>query len=265
MTERSPAPGGMNPNIRLGDIVARDAPGPDEDVMPVAVEAAHRVNEYFNADPKTGLANERAWKNRLTETVEELKENDELTVYVADLDGFKAVNDKYGHDAGDELLKIVGTAFQSSFKRSSDVVAHGSRGDSGDRESIARLGGDEFSVSTLRKAGDDFVDQKRAGEADDEADQQVIRVNQKLQELIKDTRFAEFPLRLSTGHATHQAGDTADSLFVRADLNMFQAKYAGKIENITPEDKQQLQRIIPYMESLGARVEDWLKQAAGAV
>lgn len=83
-------------------------------------------------DPLTGIANRRAYDAELPVALRRAGERDEpLAVVVMDLNGFKAVNDTIGHEAGDELLVRCATAWSDSL-RQGDV--------------IARLGGDEFSV-----------------------------------------------------------------------------------------------------------------------
>lgn len=84
-------------------------------------------------DPVTGLPNRRALLQELARVLARV-ERDGSAVVVAfvDLDGFKAVNDTYGHDAGDQLLAAVGQRILES-RRAADLVA--------------RFGGDEFVVA----------------------------------------------------------------------------------------------------------------------
>jgi len=94
------------------------------------VEEKMKQMAYF--DPLTGLPNRNFLIKRLEET---LQKNEESTKHIAilfmDLDRFKAINDNYGHNVGDMLLKEVGERIKSSI-RSSDFVS--------------RQGGDEFIV-----------------------------------------------------------------------------------------------------------------------
>jgi diguanylate cyclase (GGDEF)-like protein len=83
-------------------------------------------------DALTGLPNRRGLDTRLTAAMTDCAPDRLLAVYMLDLDGFKQVNDRWGHDIGDELLVAVGQRLQSNL-RGSDVVA--------------RLGGDEFVVT----------------------------------------------------------------------------------------------------------------------
>ncbi len=83
-------------------------------------------------DELTGLCNRRAFEERATEGLARVKRHDRsLAMLVIDLDGFKAVNDRYGHAAGDAVLRTVGQRI-SSRTRSTDTAC--------------RMGGDEFLV-----------------------------------------------------------------------------------------------------------------------
>jgi diguanylate cyclase (GGDEF)-like protein len=83
-----------------------------------------------STDPLTGLPNRTVFLDRLAEAVAGGQLAGIAVVY-CDLDGFKAVNDRFGHDEGDRLLMIAAARLAGSV-RSGDVVA--------------RLGGDEFAV-----------------------------------------------------------------------------------------------------------------------
>ena len=98
---------------------------------------AHARNERDNmhslahSDPLTGLPNRRSLNMAIAEAVKHAKPEKILAVYMLDLDGFKQVNDQYGHDVGDELLIAVAARLLSNL-RETDIVS--------------RLGGDEFVV-----------------------------------------------------------------------------------------------------------------------
>ncbi|MFQ5464830.1 MAG: diguanylate cyclase [Thermodesulfobacteriota bacterium] len=83
-------------------------------------------------DPLTGLFNRRYFRERLYEEVERVKRHDEcFSTFIIDIDNFKHFNDRFGHQAGDEILKGVSRALREAV-RSMDVVA--------------RYGGEEFAV-----------------------------------------------------------------------------------------------------------------------
>ncbi len=97
----------------------------------IAHQAAH--------DPLTGLANRRLFAARLDSALGSRGSAGQLGVLFLDLDGFKAVNDTYGHEAGDEVL-LAAAHRLGTVAEPQDVVA--------------RLGGDEFAVLSRRPSCD---------------------------------------------------------------------------------------------------------------
>jgi diguanylate cyclase (GGDEF)-like protein len=94
-------------------------------------------------DPLTGVANRRAFGERLRyEIARHTRQQRRFAVIALDLDGFKAVNDRFGHQAGDELLREVAAAIGSILR---------------EQDTLARVGGDEFNVlapETDREGGE---------------------------------------------------------------------------------------------------------------
>lgn len=104
-------------------------------VHTAAQHAAHerdRLMSMAHTDALTGLPNRRGLDVALAAELPHCTRERLLAVYMLDLDGFKDVNDRHGHDVGDELLVAVARRLQNCL-RTSDVVA--------------RLGGDEFVVT----------------------------------------------------------------------------------------------------------------------
>jgi diguanylate cyclase (GGDEF)-like protein len=98
-------------------------------------------------DPLTGAANRRAFGERLRyEIARHTRQQRSFAVIALDLDGFKGVNDRFGHQAGDELLREVAAAIHSILR---------------EQDTVARVGGDEFNVlapETDREGGECLVD-----------------------------------------------------------------------------------------------------------
>jgi diguanylate cyclase (GGDEF)-like protein len=83
-------------------------------------------------DPLTGLDNRRSLLNRAGyEIVRHLRDRRSFALVMVDLDGFKALNDRFGHDAGDELLCDVANGLLAGLRA---------------QDTVARLGGDEFCI-----------------------------------------------------------------------------------------------------------------------
>ena len=118
-----------------------------------------------------------------------------------DLDGFKQVNDKLGHDVGDELLVAVATRLKSNL-RDSDVVA--------------RLGGDEFLVMSNGLS----------------TDQQAQEIGEKLlaafaEPFVLSTKSCQVGMTIGYALAPHD-GQTSAQLLKRADAAMYEGKSSGK-------------------------------------
>ncbi|MEW6765874.1 MAG: diguanylate cyclase [Pseudomonadota bacterium] len=96
-----------------------------------ALKAAHdRIRHLAHHDPLTGLPNRLLLMDRLTQAIERARrERDSITLLFFDLDGFKPVNDSYGHQLGDQLLQEVAVRL-GQLLQESDI--------------LARIGGDEF-------------------------------------------------------------------------------------------------------------------------
>jgi diguanylate cyclase (GGDEF)-like protein len=111
----------------------------------VAAEALQR--DFANHDPLTGVGNRRAFDATLQQELEARRhpggrreaDDSPLALLVFDLDDFKGVNDRYGHQAGDAVLAAV-TASILSVLRSTDT--------------LARIGGDEFAIIAPGARGD---------------------------------------------------------------------------------------------------------------
>jgi len=91
-----------------------------------------RMRRWALKDPLTGLCNRRSLDDRLRHDIaRHVRHRDRLAVLVLDLDGFKPVNDRFGHEAGDEILREVATALVGAVRA---------------QDTVARLGGDEFCI-----------------------------------------------------------------------------------------------------------------------
>jgi diguanylate cyclase (GGDEF)-like protein len=152
-------------------------------------------------DELTGLYNRRHIVTKIDEAMDALDRGQlaEVTLLLCDLDGFKPVNDRYGHQAGDIVLQAVA--------RRLTAVA-------GPHDAVGRLGGDEFVI--LRRGGEPIAD----------------RITAALGEPI-EVGGGTVRIGASVGTATAWPGDGADreSLIARADAAM----YAEKARPAAPE------------------------------
>ena len=153
-------------------------------------------------DPLTGLPNRRLLQDRIGKTIEHARRNRSLVaVMYIDLDGFKQVNDTWGHDHGDILLQEVSSRLVDAARR---------------EDSVARLGGDEFLVAL--------------GEINHKQDV-VVPASKLIQAIaapyfIKNQRI-EITTSIGISLFPENAND-ADQLLLLADRALYQAKHAGK-------------------------------------
>jgi diguanylate cyclase len=172
----------------------------------LAAERANRERETLlsmaHADPLTGLANRRGLQVALAQALPQATPQRLLSLFLLDLDGFKAVNDLHGHEAGDELLVAVARRLQASVR-------------SGDGDVVARLGGDEFVI---------VVCGLRAESQAREVAEHVRRGFDEPLELADGTRCV---LGVTIGFALAPAdGADAATLLKRADAAMYRGKQA---------------------------------------
>jgi diguanylate cyclase (GGDEF)-like protein len=152
-------------------------------------------------DPLTSLMNRSTFTRRARETMERDTPGRFSALLFVDLDDFKAVNDSFGHAAGDALLQEIG-------KRLTHVLRP--------HDYAARLGGDEFAV-LLHPVG-----------RGDEARSAAARILEKLAEPFEIGRGEMVFPRVSIGIALATPEDDIESLFERADAAMYRAKGSGK-------------------------------------
>jgi diguanylate cyclase (GGDEF)-like protein/PAS domain S-box-containing protein len=159
----------------------------------------NRLRNLAHRDPLTGLANRFLVSERIDAAMARRDEEHAVSLLLLDLDGFKAVNDSFGHALGDELLLGVAGRLMTCL-RSNDLAA--------------RLGGDEFAVLL------ETVDP-----------QEAVRVGERILEAIAAPfalSRAEIVVTASIG-VVHADGDrTTQDLLRDADVAMYMAKGEGK-------------------------------------
>lgn len=85
-----------------------------------------QLTEQARRDPLTGLLNRTALEERLNEEVARAQRHGrDLTLVMFDVDGFKLVNDSFGHQTGDQVLMLVAKVLQSSFRQNDPVFRYG--------------------------------------------------------------------------------------------------------------------------------------------
>lgn len=167
----------------------------------LVADRTRELEKLAARDPLTGLLNRRALLDATERILSEAARRKESAALVLiDLDGFKAVNDRFGHQTGDHALQEVARRLQDEVRRE-DV--------------LARFGGDEFVLVCKLKSKDEAMAAVRRLRVAVQAplalraDDQVIR------------------LAASIGVALWRQGESFDELFRRADLAVYRAKEQG--------------------------------------
>nr|WP_281419267.1 diguanylate cyclase [Marinobacterium ramblicola] len=171
-------------------------------VLDKLIESQAELQHMAHRDPLTGLPNRHLLADRMTQALARAQRNQTwVAVLFLDLDRFKPINDRLGHDAGDQALQQVAARLQGALRRV---------------DTLARVGGDEF-VILLTDLGQDA---KTATQA----------VAQK----CLDTFDQEFtikgePCRLGTsiGIALGDGDCAPDKLLISADQAMYESKLSG--------------------------------------
>ncbi|MFE5239401.1 MULTISPECIES: putative bifunctional diguanylate cyclase/phosphodiesterase [unclassified Streptomyces] len=193
-------------------------------------------------DPLTDLPNRALFTARVGQALGGRRAGDPGTaVLFIDLDGFKAVNDSIGHQAGDELLIQAARRLQDSVRTS---------------DTAARLGGDEFAALIV---GDGTRDQAaRECQVHEIADRLRLRLSQPYRIGTSEVRVAA-----SIGVAFAEPSITPKDLMRNADLAMYRAKAGGKdrVELYAP----QMQADVVRRSELAARLRTALREGEFAL
>jgi len=178
-------------------------PIPEE--LHARLRAAERLTFMHNeliklaeTDPLTGLFNRRALFERLQHSIGKQPCLAHVSFIMFDIDHFKSINDRYGHDVGDLALKA---AAQESAQ---------------DGLIVGRLGGEEFGILCPR------MDRMGAYRLADDLRLRMAGLQ------IGAAQVGEIRLTCSFGVSEWKEGDTIDALVKRADLALYQAKSAGR-------------------------------------
>ena len=155
-----------------------------------------------NHDELTDLPNRALFNDRLSVAINKADRNaGAIAVFFLDIDYFKQINDKYGHDVGDEILKRFAIRLESCLRA---------------EDTLARIGGDEFMIIL---------------EENENLTTSTTVANKILESMKEPIKLGESELMLATsiGIAIYPSdASTASELVKNADLAMYRAKEAGR-------------------------------------
>lgn len=182
--------------VRTDHLCVRDASGR------VVVERAQdeetiALRRQARSDALTGLANRYELEDRLAALLSRPEVASRLALAVVDLDGFKPINDTYGHAVGDEVLAAVAQRIAAAVRK---------------EDTVARLGGDEFVVLSTLPAG-----------------ARATYVTERIRRALADpisTSAGSFTIGASVGIALADADSDGQDLLRRADKAMYRVKLA---------------------------------------
>ena len=159
------------------------------------------IRRLVECDPLTGLNNRRFGNNKLA-TIRDLAERtgSPFCLGICDIDHFKRVNDTYGHEAGDEILKAVAEQLKLGM---------------GGNGYVARWGGEEFMVIFPNKTKE-------------ESEKILNNIRESIEAM--ETQYLEDTIKvtMSGGVTDGRAGESDDDTLKRADENLYYAKEHGR-------------------------------------
>ena len=190
---------GISRNSKSSDLVAEVLSFTAHAEQRLAEQDAriHHLEALTTTDELTGLYNRRGFLDGFNRTLQSARRyNEEGVLAYIDLDNFKPVNDVYGHDAGDLILRRVGELLLANVRKT---------------DLVGRLGGDEFAVLFVHSVRQ--VGRKRA---------EILR--QILNSSSVQYNGVNIPIHASLGCAEYEATSVAEDLLRKADRAMYREK-----------------------------------------
>jgi diguanylate cyclase len=163
-------------------------------------------------DGLTGIHNRKFFDTRLREAARAASENNEpLALLILDIDHFKKFNDTYGHQLGDQVLRLVAKTLTECVKG---------------RDTPARFGGEEFVIILPQTRLENAV---MVGE-------QIRRTMVRHKIVRKDTGDDYGGITLSVGASAYRPGEPLTALIGRADAALYHAKHTGRNRVVAEDD-----------------------------
>lgn len=167
----------------------------------IAYKAYRQVQELSITDALTGLFNRRKFFEELEREMERANRyGSRFSLIMLDIDHFKTINDRYGHQTGDAVLRYLARVLMANIRKT---------------DLVARYGGEEFVILLTETGMQGAMDVAK-------------RVNRQVAAEQVKTVAGLIPVTVSLGIASHEPGDVVDSLVSRTDAALYQAKNNGR-------------------------------------
>lgn len=164
------------------------------------------LDNMASVDPLTGLYNRRSMQDFLDRA---LKAEEDFSLIMCDIDNFKRVNDTYGHDFGDVVLK---------------EIAHIAKEKVSDHGYVCRWGGEEILIMSTDRL--------------DHTCETAESIRHEVEEHVFHCRGKELHCTLTLGVAGHRVGNVVEDTIKHADSRLYYGKQNGKNRVVTPYNSQ---------------------------
>ncbi|QIL78536.1 diguanylate cyclase [Diaphorobacter sp. HDW4A] len=191
-------------SVRMGLSLVMLTPIMIGSVMVANRALVNRLKVLADHDELTNLPNRRAFLEASTSALQRLKERlESCSVLMIDIDHFKSVNDRFGHAAGDDVLRRLGQLFGECLRR---------------QDIVGRLGGEEFAVFMPRASAADALQVAES-----------IRISLEVTPITVPGQSQPLLCTVSIGLASDRLSTvTLDTMLVRADQCLYKAKQQGR-------------------------------------
>jgi len=164
------------------------------------VDYNERIRRMAAIDPLTGLKNRRSMMEYMQKEVDKRDINHQFSIAIGDIDFFKKINDTYGHDAGDEVLKNIAELMDEYMQ---------------ERGSVARWGGEEFLLVF-------------SGINGDQAFVELEKLRTKVEKLVTSYEGEDIRVTMTFGMDEYDPGHPVDSTINSADKKLYIGKKTGR-------------------------------------
>jgi diguanylate cyclase (GGDEF)-like protein len=164
-------------------------------------EMSQKFERQAMRDPLSDLLNRRGMRENLDSEFDRSRRyKNDLTVMMCDIDNFKTVNDQYGHDKGDEVIKNLAAILKSQLRR---------------QDSISRWGGEEYLLLLPETNGKQGL-------------QLAEKLRSKIEKILYKQNDKIFSVTISIGLHQITSTDTINQGITKADTNLYKAKEQGR-------------------------------------